>query len=83
MDKKIRFGKIENQEDEFLEYSKGLSVQDRLRYMTQLTRRAYGKVYEARLKEATSKEKKHVKIVSALPNESLSSFFKRAEEFKE
>jgi hypothetical protein len=84
MKKEIRFGTIENQEDEFLEYSKGLSVQQRLQYMTQLTRRAYAKVYEERLKHALSKDKKkEVHFLQILPGKSLSDFYKRVNEYKD
>lgn len=81
--KKITFGTIENQEQDFLEYSKKLSIQDRLRYMTQLTRKAFANVYEERLKEAMSKgKKKKVVILSALPGETLSDFYERVNEYK-
>jgi hypothetical protein len=83
MKKKITFGSLEDQEKDFLEYSKGLSVKDRLKYMTELTRKAYAREYESRLKEALSKEtKKKIVIISSLPGESLASFFDRVNQYK-
>ncbi|HXA01073.1 MAG TPA: hypothetical protein VNW99_03740 [Cytophagaceae bacterium] len=71
----------ESHEDESLKYSKGLSVQERLQYMTQLTRKAYGKRYDEALLKRNTEEKKVV-FMSANEGESLKDFFIRVDNYK-
>jgi hypothetical protein len=81
MKKKITFGSIENQGDDFLRYSRSLSYSERLDYLGELRKRAFGKKYEEAL-EAQKKGKKKVVILSAMPGEALEAFYKRIDQFK-
>jgi hypothetical protein len=81
MKKKITFGTLENQGDDFLRYSRSLSYSQRLNYLESLRKMAFGKRYDEALENINSKEKKVV-ILSAKKGESLKDFFKRVDDFK-
>ncbi len=84
MKKQITFGTIENQGDDFLRYSRNLTVPERLKYMQLLRKRAYGQSYDTAidLYQKKSKKKKEILVFSALEGEPLVDFYSRLNKFK-
>jgi len=80
MKKKLGFSKVEDQGDDFLRYSRNLSHNERLMYMQELRRRAWGDKYENA--DLSRSEKKSVQFISIENGESLESFFKRFNDLK-
>jgi hypothetical protein len=83
MKKRITFGTIENQGDDFLRYSRSLSVEERLRYLQLLRKRAYAKFFNLipKEKEGLGKKKEIVSFPS-IKREKLSDFYSRLNKFK-
>lgn len=84
MKKIITFGTVENQGDDFLRYSRNLTVLERLKYMQLLRKRAYGKLYDTAIDQYQKKSgtKKEVLIFPSLEGESLSDFYSRLNAYK-
>lgn len=78
--KKLGFSKVEDQGDDFLRYSRSLPYEQRLMYMQELRRRAWGDKYENA--DLSRSEKKQVQFITIEENESLESFFKRFNDLK-
>jgi len=81
MKKKITFGNVENQGDDFLRYSRSLSYSERLNYLGRLRRMAFGKKYDEVLNEM-KRSKKKIVVLSANEGESLKDFFLRVDNYK-